>query len=319
MFRIFTIAGNTFTEVIRQPVYLIILFCAFALLLASPYTTWFVMLENAKLIKDMGLSTILLTGLLIGAFSSANVIHKEIENRTVLTIISKPIRRSSFLLGKYLGVFLGILVVEYLLSLVLLQVVRTEITEAAYSKTDYPVLFSYLFSMGFVLLLGAYANYFYEKAFTSSVVLFSVLVFSVVFFALCLIGPKWKIQPFGANLDVNVFLAILLICMSTALLSAVAVAASTRFSPAYTLAICLLFFLIGLLSDYFFGRHSESYFLAKALYMIIPNLQVYLVGDAIMQGRSIPLVYLWDVLIYTFFYLSGILALAIALFQERET
>ena len=63
--RIFTIAYNTFIEVIRQPIYLIIATCGLVLVLLSPQFTMFAMLENHKLIKDMGLATIWLTGILL--------------------------------------------------------------------------------------------------------------------------------------------------------------------------------------------------------------------------------------------------------------
>ena len=318
MIRIFTIAGNTFTEVIRQPVYLIILACSMALILLSPYFTMFAMLENNRMIKDMSLATILLTGLLLSAFSAASVIYQEVENGTILTIITKPVKRSSFILGKYLGLLTALLVAEYLLALVLVQLVRTEITEAAYSRTDYPVFVGYIVAAIITLLLAAFANFFYEKPFVSSAVLFALPVFSVFFFALCLIGYNWKLQPILTTLDMKLLIAILLVFLATALLTAVATAASTRMPPLPTLVLCAFVFLMGLFSDYLFGRHVDVSYAAKVIYNIIPNLQIYWVIDAVLDDRAIPVDYVGYILGYTALYLAGILALAMALFEERE-
>lgn len=333
MIRIVTIAINTFTEVIRQPIYLIIVGCSLFLILCSPYFTMFAMLANNKMIKDMGLSTILLTGLLLAAFSAPSVIYHELENKTILTILSKPVSRASFILGKYLGLVLGLLVAEYLLSLVLTQVVRTEITEAAYSHTDRPVFIGYLLATLFTLGLGAFANFFYEKPFTASAIVFAVPVFSLVFLALCLVRHDWQLEPFGKPPDLSLFLATLLIFFATCILTAIATAASTRMGPVPTFAICTILFLCGLFSDYAFGNMGQSSwtealahlwagyfypFIGKLCYTIIPNLQIYWVADAVVEGRRIPWTAIQYMVIYTIFWLTAILALAIAVFQDQE-
>lgn len=269
--QIFTIAANTFTEAIRQPVYLIILGCSLCLILLSPYFTMFVMLENNKMVKDMGLSTILVTGLLLSAFSASSVIYKEIENKTILTVISKPVSRFSFILGKYLGLSGGLLVAQYLLTLVFIHVTRTEITEAAYSDTDYPVVVGYIAATVFTIAMGIFANFFYERSFTSSTVFLALPVYTLIFLVLCIIDNKWALKPF--TMDIQLVFAALFIFMATAVFTALATAASTRLGPISTLVICTSVFFSGLLSDYFLARHKETYLFSLENYRAGVNLE----------------------------------------------
>lgn len=317
--RIFTIAYNTFIEVIRQPIYLIIATCGLVLVLLSPQFTMFAMLENHKLIKDMGLATIWLTGILLAAFSASHVIYHEIDNKTILTILTKPVSRVSFILGKFLGLLTSIWVAQYILTIVLLQLVRTEITEAAYSDTDYPVMLGYVFSIVFCLLMAGFMNFFYDRPFMSTTVLCAIPTFTMMFFVLCLVRPNWKLQVSWDILDVKIFQAALLIFLATTIMAGVATAVSTRIPPLPCLFICMFVFLFGLFSDYLFGKNIEQSWLIKLCYYIIPNLQIYWVIDVVWTDRTIPWDYLQYVVGYTFFMLACFLSLAFILFQERET
>ena len=110
LWRIATIARNAFREAVRDRVlYNLVLF---VLLL----TTGAIFLgelsdgQEAKIIVDLGLSAILLFGVFIAIFVGVGLVQKEIERRTIYAILSKPIGRGEFLLGKYLGLCLTLLV-----------------------------------------------------------------------------------------------------------------------------------------------------------------------------------------------------------------
>lgn len=318
MFRILSIAKNTLSEATRQPIYLIIILCGVFVILASPYYTLFALLENNKLIKDMGMASLLVIGVIVSAFTASSVIHREIENNTLVTVISKPISRPEFLIGKFLGVLLGIVIVEYLLGSMLLHVVRTRITEAVISDTDRPVLIGYTSAIILSHLLAAYSNFFYNKPFTSSVVNNLVASFSIVFIVLCFIDNKWQLQNVS-SLDLQMAIAIILVIMANLVICAIAIAASTRFSTGATFAICVTFFLLGLFSDYVFGQHIESSYISNFFYHVIPNLHMYWVIDIILDEKSIPMTYVYQVFGYTVLFIMAILSLAIASFQNRET
>lgn len=110
MWRIGTIASNAFREAVRDRVlYNLVLF----VLLLTAGAIFLGELsggQEAKIIVDLGLSAILLFGVFIAIFVGVGLVHKEIERRTIYAILSKPIGRGEFLLGKYLGLCLTLLV-----------------------------------------------------------------------------------------------------------------------------------------------------------------------------------------------------------------
>jgi ABC-type transport system involved in multi-copper enzyme maturation permease subunit len=100
------IARNTFRESIRQPViYLIAVLGAALLLLSFAFTLFTFSEENTlKMIKDMGIATITLCALLVALFTASGVIADEIEKKTALTVLCKPVTRLQFVVGKYSGI-----------------------------------------------------------------------------------------------------------------------------------------------------------------------------------------------------------------------
>jgi ABC-type transport system involved in multi-copper enzyme maturation permease subunit len=128
LWRIGTIGGNAFREAVRDRVlYNLVLF----VLLLTAGAIFLGELsggQEAKIIVDLGLSSILLFGVFIAIFVGVGLVHKEIERRTIYAILSKPIGRGEFLLGKYLGLCLTLLVNVFVMgagvSLALLYVRR---------------------------------------------------------------------------------------------------------------------------------------------------------------------------------------------------
>ncbi|MCZ6543854.1 MAG: ABC transporter permease, partial [Planctomycetota bacterium] len=116
------IIRNTFFESIRQPIMLVVLVVATIALIFSNLLAGFTMEDDQRMMIDLGLSTIMLCGTLLAAFIATNVLNREIENRTVLTVISKPVSRPVFVLGKYLGVAGALALAMVYMSLVFLLV-----------------------------------------------------------------------------------------------------------------------------------------------------------------------------------------------------
>jgi len=85
-----------------------------------------------------------------------------------------------------------------------------------------------------------------------------------------------------------------------------------------TLSACIGIFLLGLISDYAFGRFAETSLWAKVGRFIVPNLQVFWISDAIYEGSTVPLKYILITGAYAVCYAAGILSLAVALFQRRQ-
>jgi hypothetical protein len=97
------VAGNTFLEAVRQKVFAVLLIFALVLLFGANYFAEFSFQEQFKFLKDLGYATISLTGLLVGLLGAAQLIPAEIERRTILTALCRPLRRWEFVVGKYLG------------------------------------------------------------------------------------------------------------------------------------------------------------------------------------------------------------------------
>ncbi len=107
MKRLFSLVINNFKEIIRQPFYYVILFSGCFITVISFSFTFFSFGEEVRMIKNMGLSTITICGLLTGFLSSSILIANEFKRQTTLAVLSKPITRIHFILGKYLGIILA--------------------------------------------------------------------------------------------------------------------------------------------------------------------------------------------------------------------
>jgi len=105
------IARLTAREGVRQPVFFVLVGVSAVLILLAFFLPLFTMGGDERMmIKDMNLATITLCGLLVAILSSSNVVAQEIEKKTAFTVLSKPITRPQFVLGKFFGVALVILV-----------------------------------------------------------------------------------------------------------------------------------------------------------------------------------------------------------------
>jgi len=101
--RILAVAQNTFLEAVRQKVFAVLLIFALVLLGGASYFAEFSFQEQFKFLKDLSYAAISLTGLLVGLLGAAQLIPGEIERRTILTALCRPLRRWEFIAGKFLG------------------------------------------------------------------------------------------------------------------------------------------------------------------------------------------------------------------------
>jgi ABC-type transport system involved in multi-copper enzyme maturation permease subunit len=104
------IALNTFRESLRDRILYNLLFFALLLIGFSVLLGDFTIAEQKKIVTDLGLAAINLVGVIIAIFVGIGLVSKEIERRTVYTIMARPISRGQFILGKYLGLALTLLV-----------------------------------------------------------------------------------------------------------------------------------------------------------------------------------------------------------------
>ncbi len=104
-----TIALATAKEVVRQPAFFVLAFIGVLFLIVTIFVPYFTFGEELKVYKDTGLTTVTLACLILSLLSSSSTVADEIEGRTAITLLSKPINRRNFILGKFLGIELGVL------------------------------------------------------------------------------------------------------------------------------------------------------------------------------------------------------------------
>jgi ABC-type transport system involved in multi-copper enzyme maturation permease subunit len=112
----FTIARATFLEAVRQPAFFVLAFIAFVLLVVTIFLPYFTFNEDIKMYKDTGLTTISFIALLLALLTSSSTVAEEIEGKTAVTLLSKPINRRQFIIGKFLGIEAGVLAMYLILG-----------------------------------------------------------------------------------------------------------------------------------------------------------------------------------------------------------
>jgi ABC-type transport system involved in multi-copper enzyme maturation permease subunit len=110
------IALATAKEAIRQPVFFVMAFFAGALLIVTIFVSYFTFGEDIKMYKDTGLTTISFFCMLLALLTASSTVADEIEGKTAITVLSKPINRRQFIIGKFLGIELGVLALYILLG-----------------------------------------------------------------------------------------------------------------------------------------------------------------------------------------------------------
>ncbi len=100
-----------------QPFTIIVLVVGWACILAGSYMPFFTLSEDTKMYRDVATQFVLLFPLVIMVFAAGKVIDEEIENRTMLTLMSKPIARWQVIVGKYLGVVCLVMVAVVVLGI----------------------------------------------------------------------------------------------------------------------------------------------------------------------------------------------------------
>ena len=128
LWRITAIARNAFREAVRDRVLYNLVLFVLMLTAASIFIGELSGGQERKVIVDLGLSAMLLFGAFIAIFVGVGLVYKEIERRTIYAVFSKPVGRGEFLVGKYLGLCLtllvNVLVMAVGVSLALLYVSR---------------------------------------------------------------------------------------------------------------------------------------------------------------------------------------------------
>lgn len=317
------IARNTFLESVRQPIFFIMILIGGGLQIVNTLLSAFTMgfteeqevFGDDKLLYEMGLATVVVCAILLAAFVATSVLSREIENKTALTVISKPVGRPWFVIGKYVGVSGAILLASVILLTFFLFAIRHKVMSTARDEVDGPVV---LFSSLAVLLpiaLAIWGNYFYGWVFSSTAVFWMFPAVILAYLLTLTISKQWEFQSITTDLKPQILLSAGCALIAVMVLTAVAVAASTRLGQVMTIVVCAGVFMIGLLSNHLIGRYAfenshigvvravtieEGVTLAKAgdratislqsvsRVTIKPGMSIYFGGDPSGVGMEVP-------------------------------
>jgi ABC-type transport system involved in multi-copper enzyme maturation permease subunit len=373
-----TIAGNAFMELVRQPIFLLLMTSSavFEIFLATPY--YFAFGDEPKLVKNSVLAVMLLAGLLGAVLSASASLAREIRSGTALAVLSKPVGRAQFVLAKYVGLLLALTVTTYVNLMA--GLLSSRMAFDAYGSTDLFAVGVFVLAVLVAYAMGGFSNFFLRRPFVSDAVFGMVLMVSVAFVVINFYNKEMMPQDFAKGVDWRMVPAAVLVLFALWVLAGLALACSTRLDVIPTLAVCTGLFLLGLMSDYVFGRRAEPVWRndlrieagssrwspaqqellrkmvtkydqdangnlefkerekisvedrrqlvaagmggrwwASILYTITPNWQLFWISDALDAEKGpYHWTYVGKALAYALCYVGALLALAVALFEDRE-
>jgi ABC-type transport system involved in multi-copper enzyme maturation permease subunit len=301
--RILVIARNTLTEAVRQKVLNVLLIFGLVLVgssvgvsaLATPgLDSSSLFSEQIKFVKDFGCGAIGLFGFFIALLSVAQLIPQELHNRTIYTILSKPVRRSEFLLGKFAGVVLLLALCVALMSLAF--------AAALYFQEWKDVsLTNGLYGVG-------------SKNWNSNPTAISLYQHDIR-------------EIVSQSCDPRLIEAVLLIFAKLVMTAGIALFISTfATSSIFTIVTTFMIYLIGHMEgtarEVWLGHGAETSLWLSALVglisTLIPDMNSFTIVDEILAGNVVPWAHAFDLIGYAGLYLVVLLALSVVIFDFRE-
>jgi ABC-type Na+ efflux pump permease subunit len=300
--RIITIGRNTLTEAVRQKVLNVLLIFSLVLVSSSVLVSQLATpgLDSSglfdaqiKFVKDFGCGAIGLFGFFIALLSTAQLIPQELHNRTIYTILAKPVRRSEFLLGKFLGVVLLLALCVALMSL-------------AFAATLY-----WQELRGIEATASSYDTAGNWRANPVAVNAYNHDVLQIV----------QQVR------DPQLIEAIILIFAKLVMTIGIALLISTfATSSIFTIVTTFMIYLIGHMEstarEFWLASGANSSIWQSGLVgfisLLIPDMNSFTIVDEILAGNKVPWSHALNLIGYADVYLIVLLAVSIVVFDYRE-
>lgn len=312
----FAISKLTLLEAVRQPVCLLLCGTALLLIAGTPLMVTHTLGETQKAVMDSAMAVHFLTGLLLGTYASCASLVREIRRGTASAILSKPVGRTVFFLAKFAGVA-GVLV-TFSIGAALTAMLSARVVHSPH-HTDWQIALSLISAFPLALLCAAAINYWLRRPFVSTAYLIMLAFIGIVFFSWGFVpGENAEGTGFGAGYRLDMIPVSVLITFAIVVLVAMAVSLATSMDAVPTLSLCGTVFLVGLMSDYLFGRFAGHSWIANVFYHLIPNWQHFWVTDALRNEVPVPWSYVGEAGLYATVYIAGILIMGLTLFRRME-
>ena len=174
MQRLWALAHNTFREAVRDRVLYSILFFAIGVIVLSLALQEITVGDRDKVVRSVALGSIAAFGSIISMFLGISLVWKEVERKTVYTILSKPISRWMFVLGKYLGMMMTLVV-----QVAIMVLVYTILLTAQQSFPPAVVYVSALLLVVELMLLTSWATLFSTYSAPTTAAAFTLAIFLI--------------------------------------------------------------------------------------------------------------------------------------------
>jgi ABC-type transport system involved in multi-copper enzyme maturation permease subunit len=315
MIKILAIATNTFKEAVRNRILYMLLVFALIIMASSGVVGELTVTARERIIKDLGVSSINFFGLLIAIFVGIGLVYNELDKKTIYTIVTKPIDRSQFLIGKYFGLLLTIYVNVLIMTFFFLAVINYQsltnsdvMTKALWTQEasgvwNSPGVFDY--------------GFYYVKAIALSC-LRSLGTFTFLY------HPEPDITQ-------NVLTVIIYGSLELAIITAFAILYSSFSTPVLSALLTILTFVIGRLNadiiifaDRMVRQKGLETISLKCKYgfawlaaHITPNLWLFNKSSSLDETAGILKMDYWAIG-YCILYTGAILFLAVNIFKRRN-
>jgi ABC-2 family transporter protein len=284
--RVFVIAHNTFTESIRQKVLLLLLLFSLVVIVSAVLFLDLTFDEQIKFLKDFSFGAMSVFGVLIALLGAAQMIQSEIENRTIYTLLAKPVHRAEFLWGKFLGL-LEVIALSLLLMTALFAVIM------AVKERQL---------VGFELAQVPAGQAVDEATAGRIAEIHRQIRDPQMVKALALTGAK---------ICVVASIALLISTFATSMV----------FTVAATLLIYIIGHLEGIAREVWFSGGDPGTvkkIFVSVLAILIPDFGSFGILDDILAGTQVPWSHVGQILGYAAVYLAVVLLASQAFFNERE-
>ena len=281
------IARATTKEAVRQPLFFLLLFIAAVVLVVNTFMPFFTLGDDIRELKNCGLATLLISGLLLAVWTAGTSITNEIDGKTAMTLLSKPINRRQFIVGKYVGIIQAVVWLFLPLTLLLSFFIFYKV---GYDQKEYALEISPWFE--WVEVAG---------------------------------GTQLPL-PHSERLEAisQILPGIILSFFQVAVLGAISVAVATRLPMVVNLVVCFAVFVIGNLTPMMVAQADTLIqnefvaFVARLIATALPSLESFNIYAALARGGSVPPAYLGVSLLYGIAYVAATILVAFILFEDRD-
>ena len=313
----FAITKNTFTEVLREPIFCILLLCSSSLIALLPALALFVFDSQIKMVIDSALATTTFVGLLTAILCASQTVTREMRDGTVLLLLAKPVARVSFVLGKIAGITAAAMFFVWICNAMTVISIYVATDQFWY---NFALLYTTIGVIAVSAVIALAANFWRDYSF-ASVFTIVLLLASTAIVAFCLIFLEERRFEMQALSMVEVAKVLLLIFFAVAAMSVIAVIFALKFELVANLCICTLIFFIGLVSGHIFATDHDSALvnsICSFFYAVTPNWQFFWLADALASGRTVPWSYVGAAAGYVVLYIFLGCLWAVTIFQTQE-